>query len=115
MKSEFYRHLTRYDIQNLFNSSDPKFHGERRRLLSSPLSASSLKHMEPLIEARVRLAIRRIQEEMEARGTVDVYKWWIFMATDIIGELCFGDSFHMLEHGEVSGWLTFHRAQVVNP
>ncbi|GIJ92439.1 hypothetical protein Asppvi_011421 [Aspergillus pseudoviridinutans] len=100
MKSEFYRHLTRYDVQNLFNSSDPKFHGERRRLLSSPLSASSLRRMEPLIETRVRLAIRRIQEEMEARGTVDVYKWWIFMATDIIGQLCFGDSFHMLEHGK---------------
>ncbi|KAL2831535.1 putative cytochrome P450 [Aspergillus cavernicola] len=100
MKPEFYRHLTRYDLQNLFNTSDPKFHRERRRLLSSPMSASSLKRMEPLIRLRVRLAIRRIQEEMETRGTADVYKWWMFMATDIIGELCFGDSFRMLEHGK---------------
>ena len=66
------------------------------------MSDSSLKKMEPSIDARVRLTIRRIQEEMETRGAVDVYKWWMFMSTDVIGELCFGDSFRMLEHGKVS-------------
>ncbi|KAF5857935.1 hypothetical protein ETB97_005125 [Aspergillus alliaceus] len=100
VKSEFYRHLTRYDVQNLFNTGDPKFHSERRRLLASPMSNSSIKLMEHSIDARVRLAIRRIEEEMETRRAVDVYKWWLFMSTDVIGELCFGDSFRMLEHGK---------------
>jgi hypothetical protein len=31
----------------------------------------------------------------------DVFKWWLFMATDIIGELSFGESFRMLEAGKV--------------
>jgi len=42
-------------------------------------------------------------EEMKTRGAADVLKWWLFMASDIIGELSFGESFHGLEHGEVSG------------
>ncbi|KAF4211746.1 hypothetical protein CNMCM8980_001818 [Aspergillus fumigatiaffinis] len=100
VKSQFYRHLTRYDVQNLFNTSDPKFHGQRRRLLASPMSNSSIKLLEPAITAHVHLAIYRIEEEMGVRGAADVYKWWMFMATDIIGELCFGDSFRMLEHGQ---------------
>jgi cytochrome P450 len=102
VKSQFYRHLTRYDVQNLFNTSNPKFHGQRRRLLASLMSNSSIKLLEPAITAHVHLAIYRIEEEMGVRGAADVYKWWMFMATDIIGELCFGDSFRMLEHGQVS-------------
>lgn len=38
---------------------------------------------------------------MKIRGAVDVYKWWMFMATDVIGELSFGESFRMLEYGKV--------------
>ncbi len=39
---------------------------------------------------------------MKSRGVADVFKWWTFMATDVIGELSFGESFRMLEHGKVS-------------
>lgn len=47
------------------------------------------------------MAIGRISEELEKRGAADVFKWWLFMATDVIGELSFGESFRMLEAGEV--------------
>lgn len=43
--------------------------------------------------------------ELTDHGVTDVFKWWLFMATDIIGELTFGDSFRMLEIGKVSGGL----------
>lgn len=39
---------------------------------------------------------------MERRGAADVIKWFLFMATDVIGELSFGDSFRTLEIGEHS-------------
>lgn len=39
--------------------------------------------------------------ELTDHGVTDVFKWWLFMATDIIGELTFGDSFRMLEIGKV--------------
>ncbi|PNP59015.1 hypothetical protein THARTR1_01263 [Trichoderma harzianum] len=43
-------------------------------------------------------------EEMGSRGAADVIKWSLFMATDIIGELSFGDSFRTLEIGKKSGY-----------
>lgn len=85
----------------MFSTTDPHFHASRRRLLASPISDSSLTRMEPIISSRVHMAIGRIEEEMEKRGAADVFKWWLFMATDVIGELSFGESFRMLEAGEV--------------
>ena len=66
------------------------------------MSKSSLKSVEPIVKARVDLAMQKMAEETKSRGCVDVMKWWLFMATDIIGELSFGDSFRMLEIGKVS-------------
>jgi hypothetical protein len=57
--------------------------------------------MEPTVSARIQLAIQKIQHEMDTRGAADVFKWWSFTATDIIGELAFGDSFRLLEKGQV--------------
>lgn len=56
---------------------------------------------------RVHMAISRMAEETQSRGVIDVFKWWLFMATDIIGELSFGESFRMLEAGEVSNLLDY--------
>lgn len=47
------------------------------------------------------MAINKITMDLKAHGVTDVFKWWLFMATDIIGELTFGDSFRMLEIGKV--------------
>ena len=57
---------------------------------------------EPIIDDRVRLCMTRMEEEMRNRGVADVYMWWTFLATDIIGELSFGESFRMLELGKVN-------------
>lgn len=73
------------------------------------MSNSSVRLLEPAITARIHLAIDRIEEEMGVRGAADVYKWWMFMATDVVGELCFADSFRMLEHGQVSAFVPHAR------
>ncbi|KIW16435.1 hypothetical protein PV08_06487 [Exophiala spinifera] len=98
-KSDFYRRLVPLG-QNVFAQTDPKLHASRRRLLASPISDSSLTTFEDTINGRVLLAINRAAEEMQTRGAADMFKWWLFMATDVIGELSFGESFRMLEHGE---------------
>jgi len=102
MKAAWYRNLNSGKVLNLFNATDPEFHSRHRRLLSPPLSDASLRLFEPIIAARISLAIDRMKEEMKARGAADVFKWWSFMVTDIIAELTFGDSFRMLEQGKVS-------------
>lgn len=57
--------------------------------------------LEPIILERVRLAIRKIGEESKVNGNADVLKWWTLLSMDVIGELCFGESFHLLELGKV--------------
>ncbi|KAL2678701.1 hypothetical protein Neosp_009452 [[Neocosmospora] mangrovei] len=44
-------------------------------------------------------------EEMAARQVTDVAKMWLFMATDIISELSFGESFGMLEAGKKNQYI----------
>jgi cytochrome P450 len=97
VRAPFYQKLTPPDVFNVFNVSDVNLHRRYRRLLSGAMSESSLKLMYPVIEANVNLAIRNMREEMDKRGATDVFKWWLFMATDVIGELTFGESFRMLE------------------
>jgi cytochrome P450 len=102
LKSDWYLKLVPNGSETMFSTTDQQLHSSRRRLLASPISDSSLTRMEPLILSRVHMAINRITEEMGRRGTADVFKWWLFMATDVIGELSFGESFRVLEAGEVT-------------
>ncbi|KAL4979516.1 cytochrome P450 [Aspergillus desertorum] len=107
LKAPFYRMLVRKDGESLFSTTDPEYHRRHRRLLSSPLSDTSLRTVEPLVKSRIQLAISRIREEaLSPRGVADIYKWFFFMATDIIGELSFGDSFRMLEIGEKNQYVS---------
>ena len=101
-KSQFYRLLAVPGQQGLFNTIDVEFHRRHRRLLAGPMAESSLWPMLPIVEARLALTLSRMRQEMASRGAADVFKWWLFMATDIIGELTFGDSFRMLELGHAS-------------
>lgn len=89
-------------MESVFSTTDPNFHSARRRLLASPISDTSLHQHEGLITGRVKMTICRMAEEIQTRGATDIFKWWLFMATDIIGELSFGESFRMLEAGKVS-------------
>lgn len=65
------------------------------------MANASLAHVEPAVQDRIQLTIKQMDGEISRRDAVDVFKWWTFMATDVIGELSFGQSFQTLEHGEV--------------
>ncbi|KAE8391491.1 cytochrome P450 [Aspergillus alliaceus] len=105
LKSAFYQTLTPPGTENVFSTTDPAFHAAHRRLLASPISDSSLAAFEPVIAGKVRLAVSRMAEEMRSHGSMDIFKWWLFMATDVIGELSFGESFRMLESGKKNQYI----------
>lgn len=96
-KSRWYQLLTQKGVKNLFNTNDPKFHTQRRRLLAGPISDTALRPMEPVIKQKAEYAIRRMRGNTERDGVVDVYKWWVCMAGDIVGELSFGRPFGLLD------------------
>lgn len=100
-KSRWYLDFVPFTV-TVFNTPDIQTHRRFRRLLSQPLSESGLKDFLPQIEHKVNLAIQGMMEEYKVRGATDIYKWWLFMTTDVIGELSFGESFRMLESKKVS-------------
>ncbi|KAK8092844.1 hypothetical protein PG999_014431 [Apiospora kogelbergensis] len=104
LKSPWYKTLA-LGTPNVFNATDPLVHRRRRRNLSQPLSETGLRSVVPLIDRKVQLAIEKMAFEMKERGAADIYKWWLFMATDLIGLLSFGESFGMLEKGKKNQYI----------
>ncbi|KAH7016446.1 cytochrome protein [Microdochium trichocladiopsis] len=105
LKSSWYRKFLP-GVENIFNTINPEFHRRHRRLLASPLSESSLQTVFlPRIEAHFDLAISKMQHDINTQGYTDVAKWFLFLTSDVIGELSFGDSFHMLERNEMNQYI----------
>ncbi|PHH85161.1 hypothetical protein CDD83_823 [Cordyceps sp. RAO-2017] len=100
-KTQWYRDFTTVGNENVFNTTSPDFHRRHRRLLAAPISEANVRAYYDRIESRTRLAVDKMRAEMAARGAADVFKWWYFMATDVIGDLTFGQSFQMLELGKL--------------
>ncbi|OAQ70277.1 cytochrome P450 [Pochonia chlamydosporia 170] len=105
LKTPFYRHLTAQPVASVFSTTDVDDHRRIRRLMAAQMSESSLKWLIPTVTSRVELAIQRMKEELQTRDLVDVFKWGLFMSTDVIGELAFGESFRMLENGEKNQYI----------
>lgn len=82
---------------------DGRDHGARRKLFARAFSKTSLRaNWEVVVREKAELAVRKMGEESKSKGKVDVFKWWGFLATDVLGDLAFGESFGMLERGEVT-------------
>ncbi|KUI55449.1 hypothetical protein VP1G_02774 [Cytospora mali] len=106
VKAPFYKEVSGPGVEDMFNTTDVQFHRRHRRLLGGPFSESSLKIFHPVVERRIDLTMQRIAEESATRGAADIFKWFLFMATDIIGELTFGESFKMTESGKKNAYIS---------
>ncbi|CRG83025.1 putative sterigmatocystin biosynthesis P450 monooxygenase STCB [Talaromyces islandicus] len=99
LKNEFYDNIGHRGSRTLFNQTDPHLHAIRRKLLSAGMARTSVVQLESDILQRIQLTIQRMQEESKDRGVIDVFKWWTFMAADVITQLSFGESFGTTERG----------------
>jgi hypothetical protein len=84
-KSSFYSNFDTRNKPSVFSVRDRTVHARYRRLLGGPMSETSLKSVEHIVQGRVDLVMEKISQEMKETGYVDVMKWWLFMATDVIG------------------------------
>ena len=101
-KDIWYEKLTNFPRLSVFTMRNLKEHGQRRRLFARGFSKTYLReHWEPTVREKATLAVKKIKAAATA-GNADLMKWWTFMATDIVGVLGFGESFGMLELGQVS-------------
>ncbi|KAH7317824.1 putative cytochrome P450 [Rhexocercosporidium sp. MPI-PUGE-AT-0058] len=106
LKSDWYAKFTEEseDSLGIFSMINAKQHAARRRLFSAAFSQTALLQWEEVLQSRTSLVIQRIKEQAMSRGGADIFSWFTFMATDVIAELGFGESFHSLEHGKKSSF-----------
>ncbi|KAH7137938.1 cytochrome protein [Dendryphion nanum] len=102
-KGSMYNSLRNFNgATNVFNTRSLDDHARHRRLLSTAMSETNLKQFHNLIYDRADLVVEKLGLDMKKNGATDVFKWWLFYSTDVIGELTFGDSFRMLEQGKMN-------------
>ena len=107
LKTDFYAKFVGNRILTMFGTSDPIQHSRWRRLLGNSMSESVLKNFESVVRSKIDLLMGQTTKEHQKNGHVDIYKWMHYFATDVIGELTFGESFRMLELGKVSFLILF--------
>ncbi|KAF7936521.1 uncharacterized protein EAE97_007887 [Botrytis byssoidea] len=96
LKSGWYRDFTSV-LPNLFSMINPKDHAARRKLFAHAFSKTSLKaNWESEVRKKTDMAVDKIKRDALV-GEVDLMKFFMFMATDVVGHLCFGESFDTLE------------------
>ncbi|CAG9946384.1 unnamed protein product [Clonostachys rosea f. rosea IK726] len=83
--------------------TDVKNHASRRKLFARAFSAASLRsNCEDVVKEKVEKTVSRIMIEARDTGEADIMKRRILTASDIIGQLSFGESFELPESGEGS-------------
>lgn len=87
------------------NITDPKTHTVWRRLLGGPFQDNYLQKLEPVVTEKMSLALHKMGEELNERGCIDVLKWWIYMALDVITEISYGASVDILENEEENRYI----------
>lgn len=94
---------------SLVTAPTMKEHDRMRLALSHAFSERALKEQEPIVRKYVDLLIAQLLAQCTAseNGVVplNIDEWYSFTAFDIIGDLCFGESFHSLENSRHHEWV----------
>jgi len=88
---------------------DPETHGKQRKIISYAFSERALREQEYILQRYSDLLITRLHDQIkEGKGVqeVNICDWYNFTTFDVLGDLCFGDSFHCLEKGDNHPWVS---------
>lgn len=92
---------------SVFTTIDFKAHGRIRRFMDPAFSEKAVLQQEPIIQNYVNGFLKKLQDRSLSSGktTVNIVEWFNFTLFDIIGDLCFGESFKCLEKCEYEPWM----------
>ena len=111
-KSKFYSVFPpTKDTFNTHSSIDKAAHARKRRVLSHAFSDGAIKSMEKYVLANVRTfcsalgsSSKSLSEKGESKelwsAPQNMSDWCNYLTFDVMGDLCFGKAFEMLEHPE---------------
>ncbi|KAF7888170.1 uncharacterized protein EAF02_002711 [Botrytis sinoallii] len=88
-------------------SSNDVDHARIRRALSHAFSEASLREQEPLMNVYFDLLIQKLYEQIDSpsNGKVNIVRFFNFTTFDLIGDLCFAESFNALRTQEYNSWI----------
>ncbi|KAJ5015941.1 Cytochrome P450 monooxygenase cypX [Colletotrichum sp. SAR 10_99] len=110
-KAEYYHYFGPTEAGSppygLFQMTDQHAHSQRRKLLGRGFTSSSLRaDWEDMVREKVTMALEGMTIDAKiASGEVDMRKWWILMACDVVSKLMFGESFDALKAGKEDPWF----------
>lgn len=90
---------------HLIIENDTERHALVRRQFAPAFSEKSLKAQEPLLQRYADLLVARGREAAAAATAVDMTKLLNFATFDIMADMAFGESLHMLENNQYSEWV----------
>lgn len=78
-------------------------HTRQRKIVSPAFSDRALREQEYILHDYTDLLISRLHERVGS--AIDICEWCQFTTFDIMGDLCFGDSFNCLEGAKYHPWM----------
>lgn len=91
---------------SLLTALDPKDHARIHRALAPGFSEAAVLRQEPIIRGYVDTLISKLSDLSSKKSTdtvVDIVTWYNYIMFDIIGDLGFGESFHVRSSSQVNG------------
>lgn len=106
---------TRSQIRQLLYLANDEDHAQARKVLSHAFSTEALRIQEPLLQNHVQELMEQLEDErLKAHGTVDLEKWYTWVAFDIVGDTSFGEPFNCVLEPSHRAWpLMLSRARKV--
>lgn len=101
-KSDYYKIWPRNaETLNTWNATDIDIHLRKRRVLNYAFSESALRSAEGFLHANIDRWLELLGGLAETDGTwtpsINMCDWMNWLVFDILGDLCFGQSFGMKE------------------
>ena len=85
---------------------DAENHGRQRKIISHAFSDRALLSQEYILQKYSDLLIARLKDQCKLQDDcLDICSWYNYTTFDVLGDLCFGESFGCLETAENHPWI----------
>lgn len=92
-------------VHSILSANDAD-HSRIRRLLAHAFSDKALHEQQVMLQEYVGLLIHSLRTQAQANNTIYISDWFNYVTFDIIGELCFGESFDCLRSAAYHPWIS---------
>ncbi|KAF2278282.1 cytochrome P450 [Westerdykella ornata] len=104
-KGQWYAGSYHIEGASLQTTRSKQDHKERRKVWERAFNARSLRDYEPRVNRHTHLLISKLLEHAH-EPSIRISNWVNFFSFDLMGDIGYSRSFHMLEKGEEDKWIT---------